>query len=74
MKNAATVQLVDRLQANKFVVREPASIDGRSTIIRLTKAGEAVLMKLVSLHLAQLARRKKQFGALFRQLKEISSE
>lgn len=50
----SAVGLVDRLAAEKLVVREPSEEDRRRVFIALTKKGEAVLEKLASAHRAQL--------------------
>ena len=70
LRSNAAVQMVDRLVAIGLVERVPSTVDRRSVNVALTEKGEALVLKLVALHLDQLAKRKKQFADLLRQLKQ----
>jgi DNA-binding MarR family transcriptional regulator len=70
----ATVQMIDRLEALDLVVRTPSAADRRSVHLTLTDKGDTLLMRLASLHLDQLAKRKKQFADILRQLKRTQSD
>lgn len=64
----SAVGLVDRLSAEKLVVREPSTEDRRRVFISLTRRGEAVLGKLSSAHREQLRRISSEIGALLARL------
>ena len=74
LRSNAAVQMVDRLAAIGLVQRVPSTVDRRSVNIALTEKGEALVLKLVTLHLDQLAKRKKQFADLLRQLKQTQAD
>lgn len=46
--------VVDRLAARRLVRRVPSSTDGRSSIVQLTAAGEALFDKVFPRHMAHL--------------------
>ena len=69
----AAVQMVDRMAAMDLVARTPARDDRRSVHLALTEKGDALLMTLARLHLDQLAKRKKQFADILRQLKQTQA-
>jgi DNA-binding MarR family transcriptional regulator len=48
------VGLVDRLEAAKFIEREPCEQDRRRVIVRLTKLGQGKLEKLAKVHREEL--------------------
>jgi len=73
LRSNAAVQMVDRLEAIGLVARVPSTTDRRSVNVALTEKGEALVTKLVMLHLEQLAKRKKQFADLLRQLKQTQA-
>jgi DNA-binding MarR family transcriptional regulator len=73
LKPNAAVQLVDRLSALGFVERGRTDADRRSVRVSLSGEGRTLLMKLASVHLDQLAKRKKQFADILRRLKETQS-
>ena len=50
----AAVQLVNRLARAGLVERTPSNTDGRSVILRLTPAGEALVERLAGRHLEEL--------------------
>lgn len=64
----SAVGLVDRLAAEKLVVREPSEEDRRRVFIALTKKGEEVLEKLASAHRAQLRKIGPEIGTLLKRL------
>ena len=66
IRHHSTVELIDRLVAEKLVIREPFAEDHRQVLIGLTRRGEAVLEKLAFVHRQQL----KQIGPEIRQLLE----
>lgn len=52
----SAVGLVDRLEAEDLVVREPSETDRRRVFIALTRHGERVLEKLATVHREELRR------------------
>lgn len=66
----SAVGLVDRLAAEKLVVREPSEEDRRRVFITLTKKGEEILEKLASAHRAQLRRIGPEIRGLLTRLGE----
>jgi len=56
LRHHSAVGLIDRLVAEKLVVREPSVEDRRQVLVQLTSRGEAVLEKLASVHREQLKR------------------
>jgi DNA-binding MarR family transcriptional regulator len=56
LRHHSAVGLIDRLVAEKLVVREPSAADRRQVLVQLTSRGEAVLEKLASVHREQLKR------------------
>lgn len=71
LKANSTVQLVDRLARMGLVRRQSSDKDRRMVQIMLTEAGDAVLLRLASLHLEQLSKRKKQLADILRQVKNM---
>jgi DNA-binding MarR family transcriptional regulator len=69
LKANAGVQMVDRLETMDLVARSPSPDDRRSVIVALTAKGDALTVGLVGVHLDNLARRRKQFAEILRQLK-----
>jgi len=69
LRHHSAVELVDRLETEKLVKREPDPTDGRKVLIGLTARGEQVLGKLSEAHHEQLRRLGPQ---LTRLLKELS--
>jgi len=70
----AAVQMVDRLAAMKLVVRTQAGADRRSVQVALTDEGDALVTRLAARHLDQLAKRRKQFADILRQLKQTQAD
>ena len=66
LRHHSAVGLVDRLVAEKLVVRLPSAEDRRRVLIQLTLRGQKILEKLASVHRQQL----KQIGPGIRQLLE----
>jgi DNA-binding MarR family transcriptional regulator len=56
LRHHSTVGLVDRLAAEKLVIRAPSAGDRRQVLIQLTHRGEKILEKLASVHRQQLRR------------------
>jgi DNA-binding MarR family transcriptional regulator len=56
LRHHSTVGLVDRLAAEKLVVRLPSAADRRQVLIQPTRRGEEILAKLASVHREQLKR------------------
>jgi DNA-binding MarR family transcriptional regulator len=73
LKKHGAVQLVDRMEAAKLVERRAAKADARVVNVLLTEKGERIVQTLAALHLDQLARRKKQFADILRQMKRVST-
>jgi len=66
LRHHSTVGLVDRLVAEKLVMRAPSAEDRRQVLIQLTSRGQRILEKLARLHRQQLT----QIGPGIRQLLE----
>ncbi len=64
----STVGLIDRLAAEKLVVREVSTQDRRRVFILLTRHGEEVLETLSSAHRTQLRRIGPEIGTLLERL------
>jgi DNA-binding MarR family transcriptional regulator len=73
LKANAAVQLVDRLEAQGLVTRERSDDDRRTVRVSLTEQGDALVVRLAALHLDQLAKRRKQFADVLRQLKQTQA-
>lgn len=56
VQHHSAVGLVDRLEADGMVTREPSAEDRRQVFIHLTPRGEELLEKLASVHREQLRR------------------
>lgn len=56
IKHNSAVGLVDRLEQEKLVAREPSSTDRRKVELRLTARGRQMLAKLASMHRRELQR------------------
>ncbi len=67
---SGAVQLIDRLSAMGLVERRPGS-NRRSIMVGLTADGDTLFMRLASLHLEQLNKRKKQIADIVRQVKHM---
>lgn len=67
----STVGLIDRLAAEKLVVREVSTQDRRRVFILLTRHGEEVLETLSSAHRTQLRRIGPEIGTLLERLGQM---
>ena len=56
LRHHSAVGLIDRLVAEKLVVRVPSEEDRRQVLIQLNSRGEEILQKLASVHREQLKR------------------
>ena len=56
IKHNSAVGLVDRLTAEKLVVREPSKVDRRKVELELSARGRTVLARLAGVHRAELER------------------
>ena len=56
LRHHSAVGLVDRLVAEKLVVRTASTADRRQVLIQLTSRGERILEKLATVHRGQLQR------------------
>lgn len=68
LRHHSAVELIDRLEVEKLVRREPDESDGRKVRINLTARGEQVLEKLSEVHRKQLARIGPQLTRLLNEL------
>lgn len=64
----SAVGLVDRLVAERLVMREAAEDDRRRVFVTLTRRGEDILEELSSVHRTQLRRIGPEMGALLARL------
>jgi DNA-binding MarR family transcriptional regulator len=70
LRHHSAVGLIDRLAAEKLVVRVPSTQDHRQVIIQLTGRGETIVEKIACVHRKQL----KQIGPeISRLLEQIAS-
>jgi DNA-binding MarR family transcriptional regulator len=68
LRHHSAVGLVDRLVAEKLVVRLPSSEDRRQVLIQLASSGEKILGKLASVHHEQLRRIGPEISQLLERL------
>lgn len=54
LKHHSAVELIDRSEGAKLVVRRPSELDGRETLVHLTPRGEQVLKRLSLAHRDEL--------------------
>ena len=66
----AAVQMVDRLQKLELVERRASPSDGRSVLLALTEAGEALVETLADQHLEELLKQEPQLTEALQQLKQ----
>jgi len=69
LRHHTTVELVDRLVAEKLVIREPSGQDRRKVLVRLAARGENLLARLSPAHAEQL---KRMAPELILRLKQIA--
>lgn len=70
IRHNSAVGLVDRLNQQGLVAREPSPEDGRKVYLRLTAKGDRVLEKLAGVHREELHRIGPQLEALLHQITE----
>lgn len=68
IRHNSAVGLVDRLNDQGLVAREPSPEDGRKVYLRLTAKGDRVLEKLAEVHREELLRIGPQLEALLQQI------
>ena len=68
LRHHSAVGLIDRLVAEKLVLREASEEDRRRVLIRLTNRGEKILEKLSSVHRNQLKRIGAEISELLQRL------
>ena len=73
LKPNSAVQLLDRLSSLGYVERQRSEASRRVVKVTLTEPGEALLMRLASLHIGQLSKRTKQLADILRQLRRVHS-
>lgn len=56
VRHHSAVELIDRLEAEKLVKRQPDASDGRKVMVTLTARGERLLETLSEVHREQLGR------------------
>jgi len=71
-KHHSTVGLVNRLEAEKLIVRSPAPGDRRKVFISLTRHGLSMLEKLSDIHREELQRLSPQLRSLLKGINELS--
>ncbi len=68
LRHHSTVGLIDRLVAEKLVMRTPSNQDRRRVLIQLTNLGEKTLEKLSAMHHEQLKRIGPELTSLLEKL------
>jgi DNA-binding MarR family transcriptional regulator len=68
IKHNSAVGLVDRLQREGLIAREPSSVDRRKVELNLTARGRQVLAKLAAMHRRELQRIGPQIERFFAEL------
>lgn len=68
LRHHSAVGLVDRLVAEKLVVRKTSATDRRRVMVQLASRGETILEKLSALHREQLQRIGPELGQLLERL------
>jgi DNA-binding MarR family transcriptional regulator len=68
IRHNSAVGLVDRLNNQGLVAREPSPEDGRKVYLRLTAKGDRVLEKLAEVHREELRRIAPQLRQLLQQI------
>jgi DNA-binding MarR family transcriptional regulator len=69
----AAVQLVDRLTKAGLAARSPSRTDGRSVLLRLTPAGEALVDRLAAQHLQEVLRQEPLLSRSLRRVRNIAA-
>jgi len=73
LRHHSTVGLINRLVAEKLVIREASDEDRRRVLIQLTSRGEKILEKLTSVHRTQLNRIGPEIRKLLERLQRTDS-
>lgn len=71
LRHHSAVGLINRLVAEKLVVRAPSAHDRRQVFIQLTRRGESVLEKLSSAHREQLRQTGPELNRLLQQIARV---
>jgi DNA-binding MarR family transcriptional regulator len=72
IKHHSTVGLVNRLEAEKLIVRSSAPDDRRKVFISLTKRGLSMLEKLSDIHREELQRLSPRLRSLLKGINKLS--
>jgi DNA-binding MarR family transcriptional regulator len=70
----AAVQLINRLARAGLAQRSPSPQDGRSVLLSLTPAGEALIDRLAAEHLEEMLRQEFHLSKALRRLRTISPD
>lgn len=68
IRHNSAVGLLDRLQKQGLMAREPSPVDGRKVYLRLTAKGDRVLEQLAEVHREELQRIGPQLRQLLQQI------
>lgn len=68
LRHHSTVELINRLEANGLVAREPGTADRRQVFVSLTPRGYELLSRLSATHREELRRVSPQLSRLLQQL------
>lgn len=68
LRHHSAVELINRLEANGLVAREPDTVDRRRVLVSVTPKGDEVLTRLSLAHREELRRAGPQLNRLLRQL------
>ena len=74
LRHHSVVGLVDRLEAQGLVVREPDTTDRRKVYVSLTPRGSEILEQLASTHRDELRRLGPQLDTLLESLSDTSQD
>lgn len=73
IRHHSAVGLIDRLESQELVARQPSASDHRQVYVVITKRGAQLLQKLTAAHREELRRIGPQFRAILERLSEIGS-
>jgi DNA-binding MarR family transcriptional regulator len=73
LTHQATVQLVNRLAKAGLAERSRSPEDGRSVLLRLTPAGDALLDELAAKHVVEMLRQEPLLSRSLRRLKRLGA-
>jgi DNA-binding MarR family transcriptional regulator len=74
IKHNSAVGLVDRLEQEGLIAREPSSTDRRKVELRLTPHGRQVLAKLAAMHRRELSRIGPMMQRFFARMSKLEPE